>query len=280
MANIEYMYVTGRFIQGDIFTPNTKNMTGGPLVTKDGRPRQEFWIRVAVPKNDAAMAQEYAKLQAIAAAGFPGGESARPDFSWKVVDGDDPKFVGREAYKGCLLFKATTGFDNVAKVSRMGGKTVHLTDQDIKKGDYVRIAFTAQPNGDRQKPGLYLNLSLIELIGYGEEIIGGPDPDSILSAVGAAALPAGASATPVGPAAPMGVPAQTAAPMGVPAQTAAPMGVPAQPAAPVPPPTGITPAPDFLNPPVLTAKAGGASYQQFIDQGWTDETLRQHGYLA
>jgi hypothetical protein len=30
----------------------------------------------------------------------------------------------------------------------------------------------------------------------------------------------------------------------------------------------------------MTAKAGGASYEQFIAQGWNDDQLRAHGYLA
>jgi hypothetical protein len=45
------------------------------------------------------------------------------------------------------------------------------------------------------------------------------------------------------------------------------------------PPAGITPAPDFLTPPVLTEKAAGASYQQMIDAGWTDAALIEQGYM-
>jgi hypothetical protein len=52
-----------------------------------------------------------------------------------------------------------------------------------------------------------------------------------------------------------------------------------------PPPADVAPAPDFLNPPpppaepVMTAKAGGATYQSFIAQGWTEDTMRQNGYI-
>ena len=56
-------------------------------------------------------------------------------------------------------------------------------------------------------------------------------------------------------------------------------------------PAGVAPAPDFLNPatagvppmapagPVMTAKAQGATYDQFRAQGWTDEALRANGYM-
>lgn len=61
-----------------------------------------------------------------------------------------------------------------------------------------------------------------------------------------------------------------------------------------PPPTPavdmstVQPAPDFLNPPPpapaqvkqMTAKAGGATYEQFVAQGWTDEMLVREGYMV
>jgi hypothetical protein len=30
----------------------------------------------------------------------------------------------------------------------------------------------------------------------------------------------------------------------------------------------------------MSAKAGGKSFQSFIDKGWTEAQLREHGYLA
>lgn len=69
-------------------------------------------------------------------------------------------------------------------------------------------------------------------------------------------------------------------------------------APPVYAPNPVAPAHDFLTPPVpgmalppappappvpagpqMTAAAGGASYQQMITAGWTDELLRQHGMM-
>jgi len=58
-------------------------------------------------------------------------------------------------------------------------------------------------------------------------------------------------------------------------------------------PTYVAPAPSFLQPPPpaapppaappahnMTAKAAGASYEQFRAQGWTDDQMKQQGYMA
>jgi hypothetical protein len=54
----------------------------------------------------------------------------------------------------------------------------------------------------------------------------------------------------------------------------------------------VQPAPNFLAPPPaavglppapvgpqMTAKAAGQTHAQFVAAGWTDELLRQHGYM-
>lgn len=64
------------------------------------------------------------------------------------------------------------------------------------------------------------------------------------------------------------------------AQTQAPANTAPDMAAQVPAPGSIVPEPSFLAPPVMTAKAGGVAYQQFIDKGWTKEQLVAQGYIA
>ena len=49
---------------------------------------------------------------------------------------------------------------------------------------------------------------------------------------------------------------------------------------PVPPAAPAPPAPDFLKPPVMTPKADGMPYQQWVDKGWTDEQLIEQGYMT
>jgi hypothetical protein len=58
-------------------------------------------------------------------------------------------------------------------------------------------------------------------------------------------------------------------------------------APPVPQAAPAPPAPDFLNPPtgvaavpVMTPKANDMPYQQWVDQGWTDEQLIAQGYMT
>ena len=67
----------------------------------------------------------------------------------------------------------------------------------IKRGYFVRVNGSMSGNGNAQRPGLYLNLDMVELSAYGPEIVSGPDAEGAFGG-GPAALPAGASATPVG----------------------------------------------------------------------------------
>ena len=258
MADQEYMFVTGRLVQGSVFEAQTKNMTGGPLTDLKGNPKVQYFIAVAVPKTDQAMRAEYAKIEQIATSGFPGGETQRPDFAWKILDGDLPQYASKEGFAGCYVFRFTTGFPVNAYTK---GAASQITDPNqIKRGYYIRVAFTAVANGNATKPGMYLNTALVELVGYGDEISAGPDASALLGGAGAAQLPAGASTTPVA-----GTPPLTPAPV-----------APVAPVAPIAP--VIQPAPDFLMPPVMTAKAAGATYQSFIDAGWTEEQLVAEGY--
>ena len=260
MVDQEYLYVTGRLVQGDVFEPQTKNMQGGPLVTKTGEPKVQYFIAVAVAKTDQKMREAWNRIQAIAQGGFPGGQTARPDFAWKVIDGDAPQHAGKTGFPGCFVFRLSSGFSIKAYQRDSRGELVQVVDpKAIKRGYYVRAAFTCTPNGDNLKPGVYLNAWVVELVGYGEEIVSGPDGAALLGAAGAAVLPPGASSTPVA--------------------SGAPPAMPGLPGMPPPAMPGIVPAPDFLKPPIMTPKANGLSYQQFIEQGWTKELLIQHGYM-
>jgi len=75
--------------------------------------------------------------------------------------------------------------------------------------------------------------------------------------------------------------AQTTPP---PQTTTTPGAVPQPPGAAVPPPPGaaVQPNPAFAQGPVhnMTAAAGGVPYEDYIKQGWTDETLIANGYMT
>jgi hypothetical protein len=320
MDNNEYMYAVGRMVQGDVFNPQTKNMTGGPLMTMAGEPKVQYFIGVAMPKTDPAFNDIWAKLSAIAAAGFPGGEASRADFAWKVIDGDLPQHAQKAGFPGHWVFRFTSGYPVNAYTT---GAAQQITDpQQIKRGYYIRVPFTAKANGNAQKPGVYLNMALVELIGYGEEISSGPDAQALLAGGGAVALPQGASATPVAGAAPLTPGPGTAPPgpgmlptgpgtnppgpggppvAGGPGATVA--GGPGT-ALPPGPGTALPPGPGAVLPgaqimpgagpgttlpgaptpaavgPQMTALAAGGTYDSFIAQGWTDDLLVQHGYMT
>lgn len=51
------------------------------------------------------------------------------------------------------------------------------------------------------------------------------------------------------------------------------------PAPPAPEPAPAPPAPAAPTGPIMTAKANGLSYQSFIDKGWSEDQLIEHGYM-
>jgi hypothetical protein len=283
-----------------------------------------------------------------------------PQFSFKVIDGDSPALnqAGRawntiEGYAGNWVVRFGSSYpprcfykDRYAPQDQIQEKNV------IRRGFYIRIGGSVEGNANAQKPGLYVNLDMVELTGYGPEITSGPDAAATFGAAPAAYLPAGASATPLtpapaapgAPAAPVPpTPAVAAAPPSPAAASPAPANPPAPPAAPapqrptdpahihaagtadeqwwngtawvkapapyagfmaapVPPtppaatppvpvaaPTAVAPSPPAIPPSAASATispsrvmlpaANGATYEQMLASGWTDETLRAHGMM-
>lgn len=343
MSKAEFLTPVGRLVQGDPFEAQTKNMQGQPLMTMSGQPTQRYFIAVAFAKTDQAFGAFYAKLVEVARGSFPQlfnaqGQCSHPRFSWKLVDGDGVDDNGKpnankEGFAGCWVVKFSSSF--APRCFHAGHYQPHEQIQDpkaIPRGYYVRVAGTIEGNDNAQKPGLYVNLSMVELAGQGPIISSGPDAGAVFGGV-AGALPAGASPLPMHAAAPVapGVPAYGAmpgvAPLGLPGvgagqgmppmlppgapATAAPaaLGVPTFPSSPA---VAVAPNPAFLagpggvpgvaapavgmpspppapvaiapiappSSPAMTAAAGGATYEQFIAQGWTPEQMRASGYLA
>ena len=138
----------------------------------------------------------------------------------------------------------------------------------------IQVAGSTCGNNDADKPGMYMNHSVVSFQWAGDYISSGPDPSTRVSMTSA---PAGVSTAPTGNFVAPAPVAAAAAP-----QTPAPAMAP-PPVAPVPvvPHTAIlTPPPPAPKGPAMTAKAAGAKYEDFIKNGWTDATLREHGYLA
>jgi hypothetical protein len=289
MSN-QFLSPVGRLVQGDAFEPQTKDQQGNPLVIKSGpnagQPTQKWFIAVAFPKTDPAWPAFHAQIINVARAAFPQffnaqGQCTHPAFSFKIADGDGIDQNGKpnstkEGFAGHWVVRFSSSFP--PKCFYSGRYQAHEQIQDkmaIRRGYYVRVAGTIDGNGNTQgKPGVYINLNMIELVAQGQEIVSGPDAASVFGAAPVAALPAGAMPLPGGVApggAPMAAAAMTpAAPVA--AAPAPAFGTPA----PLPPTVPAVPAaPQYR----MTAKANGATRDQFIAQGWTDELLRQHGMM-
>lgn len=323
---IEFMLPVGRMVQGDLYEPNDKDADGNPLRVKNGpnagQPRVEYFLAVAIPKEPGKQWWETSWGAKILQAGqqfFP-QHMQNPEFSWKVVDGDEQRPRGerqvrncdREGFPGNWIVKLASGF--APKALNANG-TEELTQPGaIKCGYYVQVLGNATGNNSTQRPGLRLNPVGVALAGYGPEIVQRRD----FSQAGfGGALPAGASPTPIGvssmpaampgaaPAMPGAAPAAAAVPVmpgAAPAAAvlgAAPSPVPgalpgAAPAMPAAMPgVAVQPNPAFLQVPSapapaapapaahqMTAKAAGVPYESWRAQGWTDQQLVEHGYMV
>lgn len=358
MAKTRFTTPVGRLVQGSVDEPQTKDAQGNLRVVKTGpnagQPNPQYFIAVAFLKADTQgeFAAFWQLLLQQAAADFPnlfpqgaGGQCVHPQFSYKVIDGDGPDQNGKpnsekEGFAGHWVVRFASAYP--PRCFHAGRYAAHEQIQEknaIKRGYYVRVSGSVDGNGNAQRPGLYVNLDMVELSAYGPEITSGPDASAAFSG-GPANLPAGASATPVGdpsappaqmpgghtpqpgnaappstpgnPAAPpagatpspgAGSPAPASAPPsqpytgymdpsgnpqgGQPASTAAAPSHPTTPPSATPatgspssPPAPPPAAPPASSEPVMLPAANGATYQQMIAAGWTDDLLRQHGMMA
>ncbi len=310
----------GRFVMGDLYSPKTKDADGKPLVGKDKvTPRVEYVCGVAIPKGTEqhwAHTEWGQKVWAAGAAGH-GNLITRPDFSWKIIDGDSQipnkkgkKPCDREGYPGHWVLVFSGGF--APKICTKDGSQPILEAGVVKPGHYIQVFGTVKDNAPSQTPGVYLNLMAVAHSGFGKEIQqASVDTGSV--GFGQGQMPAGASAVPVGggmvppaipvapaiPAAPVAVTPNHAA-LGMPAPAAPPVvpvvpAIPAAPAVPVAAPVGIPQVPVAAAPlappppppaaPVvaarqMTALANGATYEQFRAGGWTDEQLIANGMMT
>jgi hypothetical protein len=275
----------GRAIRGSVHKGYDKDGTGKPLVVKHGpnagQPRVEFFFTVAVPKipghSHWRQTDWGSQIWALGQQSFPRVYET-PGFAWKIVDGDStvPNKEGNrpcdaEGAPGNWLLRLSGGYAPRVYQRDASGKVQQVpSDMElVKLGHFIQAYITVASNESAQTPGLYLNHSMVLHVGYGPEITVGPDANAVFGAA-PVQLPPGASAVPQVTAPPL-----AAAPVVPPA--AVPVAVAPNPAilAPVLPPA----APPPVVAKRMTDKAGGASYEDWIKQGWTDALLVQHGYM-
>lgn len=306
-----------RIVSGSVYEAQLKDAEGQPIVYKSGdkkgQPAKRWYFAIAIPKTpgNGHWANE-AWGQPIWARGhadFPGGQAQLPSFAWKIEDGDSTvpnkkmkKNCDREGFPGHWVIRLQTMVEpkTYTTMGQPAGNPARAIDpSQIKTGYYVEVYVGIDGNDDiGRNPGLYINPSMVNLVGFGSEIVWGPDVDA--AGFGKATAPVGASLTPpasfnpataAAPLAPVAPPTPGVAPPApVPAlvSVAPPAPVPVQPAPAImpqpavlaaPPPPAAAPAAPAVGF-TMTAKANGIPRETYIGSGWTDDLLRQHGMMV
>jgi hypothetical protein len=286
MTDTKYIVTPiGRLVQGDPFTPKTTDMKGKPRTDKQGNPRSEWFIALAIAKSDPGLNAFKSAIATAAQQDWPGGEWQRSDFFWKMVDGDTQEHHSKTGFSGHFVFRMTNGYP--IKIYTKDGEQQIVDQSQIKRGDYFRASVSVKGNGDQTNPGIYINVWLLEHLGYGEEIVGGPTAKEVFGSNAVTYIPPGLSKTPVASGPGLSVPES-----GI-TQPASPIQPPSNIATPQLPPVQMNQmnqmaqqGKDFLTPKTpdtpkyeMTEKAGQITYEQFIEVGWTHEKLVQEGYI-
>jgi len=276
MAESIFIEIAGRLVQGDPFEHGAKTYEGKAVLDDAGQQRYETFVAIAVPKEPNGNANAiYAQIYAKAQQDFPNGLWQSPTFAWKCEDGDaGDKYAGKDWARGCVIFKLVSNYP-VACFDQNGQPIVNPLQ--LKRGFYVRTSAGVRGNGSTSRPGVYLNLGKVQLLGYGDPIDSGLTFAQTFTTP--AVLPFGASQTPTaaGPmpstpgqpapmvpgapvVAPQPMPGTLPAPMAPPATIGAPAPVQAPAAAPAaaPPAPGGVPMPGTVPGPYAPAAAPGA----------------------
>lgn len=283
-----------------------------------GKPLEMFEFGTAIPKTQAHWANEPDWGQKIWAEGhacWPGGHAQRKDFSWKVQDGDSTepntqmkRPCDQAGYPGCWVL-AFSGIGAPGIFDSTSGAVLPSTVPElIQPGDEIQVFGSVSSNESDQTAGVYLNHGGVCWRGRsskGRISVGVPVDTSGFGtgvAPGASAsAPALANAVPGAPPVP-GVPpvpgaaghvaappvpsnaGHVAAPPPVPVTPNAaysPAGAVAAPPVPTPPAPPVA-APPVPAGPVMTAKAAAESvtYDLLKNAGWTDQQMRDGGYIV
>lgn len=305
---VPFLSPAGRIVSGDLYKANTTDGEGRPKLIKNGpnqgKPTQSYDFGLAVPKGAETHWNQTAwgaLLYNAGIAAWPQGQTGAPTFAWKVADGDSQvpnrkgrKNADREGYPRHWVLFFSSQFPPMTARLQGSAPVPYPEPNGIKRGYWAQVSGSIVSNESHQNPGMYLNHSMVCMVGMDTEITSGPDLATAGFGTGVA-LPAGIgmnnfnlpnpAAMATLPTLPPYVPAP-AAPVQQVAQLQPQIavqshpgflspgvpGVPATPAVALPPPVPQSP--------LLTPKANGATYAQMVAAGWNDGLLRQHGYMA
>ena len=295
----------GRIVQGNPLIGNQVKDDHGALVfNQDGTPKLSYYMGLAISKQDPAAQQLIAKINAEAQAAWPNlfdpatGECRDKKFSIKYFDGDGfdhngKAFAEREGMAGHWIIRLSSSFP-LRSYDGMAGN-VEITDPErIYRGCYAVAAIEVKTNGatGTNTRGLYINSQGVQMVGHGERILGGANPDELFGAAGAAIpqgayVPAGMSTTPVAPPTPAAMQAPVSTPPAAPhmVATTPPVQVPATALPTPPPPAQSHPtfvqqavAPQFVLTPA--GQAQGFTIEQWYAAGYTEAQLLESGTIA
>jgi len=302
---IEFITPVGRLVQGSMsLQTKMDRRTNQPKLDQNGNQIKEMYLSIAIRKDDPGWTPFYTQLYNLARSEFPHlvdpatGAIKHPKFAFKVQDGDGVDTNGesvkdKPGFAGHWVLKMASRYPprcfHAGKYDP--SQQIQNPDEVIKRGYFIRVAGTMAGNGVAQGekdavPGLYVSPNLVELVAFGEEITGGPDASKVFGGAGAAPLPPGASAVPVGAAAGAGghappPPPQNGAPPPPQGSSAPPPPQSNQAAPPPPPPQQSAPPPPPPSGPVyvMTSSANGATREAMLAIGWTDEGLLANGHM-
>lgn len=278
----EILLPLGRMVSGDIYEgfPVLDDKTKQPLLDKDGKPKRQYAVGVAIPKQGEqhwSQTEWGRQIFNVGAIAFP-REHTFPHFAWKIVDGDStvPNKSGnvpceQTGYKGSWVVFASRYWAPV--VCNDQGDVIVLPDT-VYPGCFVQMVISVAGNGSTTSPGVYVNPEIVAFIGHGEKIVSASSQVDPKKFKFGGTAP-GMSPTPVSNFSPAINQVQLPPPT---------QGYVVTTTAPVPNPAFLQPPPSTIPPPapvgpVMTAKAAGFTHQQLIAAGWTDETLKAHGYM-
>lgn len=274
----EKLSPVGRLVGGSPIKgyQDTDDKTGVKLFNEDGTPKMSYIAMLAIEKANPEWQELYTQLWNEGRGAFPhlfdaaSGACVRPDFSWKITDGDGvdkngKKHSEKDGYAGCMVLKVESNYPFTC----YDQGNFPITDEAIVyRGCYIRVAMKCQGNNatGNQVPGIKIYPQALQLVGHGQRISGGVDAATVFAApLTAGYVPAGMSATPLAGSAP---PVQQAAPMQM---QPAPMGQQPQQAAPQMAPAPLQAAPQMV--PVQTAPAPLQVAQP--DQAFVNQALGQ-----
>lgn len=202
----------GRLVMGDPFNKQTKDQNGRDLPLD----KQRFFFGIAVAKDAPGVNEMLGTMQKAAMEGYAHAGHvmaqiqmglAATGFSWKVQDGDEMKVnaeTGQQELRnkygaGCWIFKFSTTLP-IRPAKWQGNTPVDCTPAEIKRGFFVQVAYSTSANGNMDHTaGIYLNPQTICLVGYGEEIVGGPSLDQQFGSGPGGYVPSGMTQAPQGP---------------------------------------------------------------------------------